>query len=50
MDLNEALDRAQQHIADAREALADEHEGNLKRALWGLRAVATGMADVVEQW
>lgn len=49
-DLNEALERANQYLADAKQALVDEHEGNLKRALRGLRTVAAEMSDVLEDW
>lgn len=50
MDLLEALERARQYLTDAAEALEDEHEGNLKTALFGLRAVSGDMADLVERW
>lgn len=49
-NLPEALTRAEQYLAAAREALADEHEGGAKRALQGLRAVSDDMADLVENW
>jgi ribosomal protein S27AE len=50
LDLPEALERARQYLNDATVAVADEHEGNLKKALWGLRAVSSDVADLVERW
>lgn len=50
VDLEDVLARAEAHIIAAREALTDEHEGNLTRAVVALVVEAFLAHRVVTTW
>jgi len=50
MNLHEELDHAAILLLDARVALNDEHEGNLRRVLAELKDTVDGMHRLVNSW
>lgn len=50
MDANKLLDQIEAQIRAAREALAEEHEGDFTRAVVYLVADAESLAHLVRTW
>lgn len=44
------LDRIENQVAMAREALQAEHEGHLRVASWAIARTSVRLLDVIEHW
>lgn len=49
-DVEQLLDAVEAGVAAAREALADEHEGNLRRTVLVMWDDVTTLGELVQSW